>query len=146
MIDKARSENSSPAGERFGSGSMGMSPKYQGSDNGKVIANGDNEKPADTSIADELATLKETVANLVSSLGSGAVKTMKDAGDSVATQVGNATSGAIQAGADAATYAGEQAKTFASEIEGFARRNPLGAMGAALAVGVLVGIIGRSRG
>jgi ElaB/YqjD/DUF883 family membrane-anchored ribosome-binding protein len=123
-----------------------MSSKYQGSDTGKVTAYGENEKPADASIADELANLKETVANLASSLSSGAVKTMKDAGDSVATQVGNATSGAIQAGADAATYAGEQAKTFASEIEGFARRNPLGAMGAALAVGVLVGIIGRSRG
>ena len=144
MADKISPPNQ--PGERFGSGSSGTSPKYQGSDAGKVTAYGENEKPADTSIADELANLKETVANLVSSLGSGAVKTMKDAGDTVATQVGNATSGAIQAGADAATYAGAQAKTFASEIEGFARRNPLGAMGAALAVGVLVGMIGRSRG
>ena len=143
MADKIRSETSSP----LGGGSTGMSPnKYQGSETGKVSAYGETEKPADTTFAEELASLKETVANLVSSVSSGAVKTMKDAGDTVATQVGNATSGAIQAGADAATYAGEQAKTFASEIEGFARRNPLGAMGAALAVGILVGMIGRSRG
>ena len=39
----------------------------------------------------------------------------------------------------------EQAKTFASELENMGRRNPLGAMAAALMVGVLIGLIGRGR-
>jgi ElaB/YqjD/DUF883 family membrane-anchored ribosome-binding protein len=146
MADKMRSESSSnQSGDRFGSGPIGTVNPKTGSDTGKVSVYGEAEKPSDTSFAEELASLKETVASLVSSAGSGAMKTMRDAGDTVATQVGNAASGAIQVGADAATYAGEQAKTFASEVEGFARRNPLGALGAALAVGVLIGMIGRSR-
>jgi hypothetical protein len=38
-----------------------------------------------------------------------------------------------------------QLKSFASELEGMARRNPLGAMAAALLVGVMIGVISRGR-
>jgi hypothetical protein len=38
-----------------------------------------------------------------------------------------------------------QAKSFASELEGMGRRNPLGAMAAALLVGVMIGVISRGR-
>ncbi len=83
-----------------------------------------------------------------------AVDSIVEAGSSVASQVGSAASevgkqvssvanGAIEAGTNAANYAAEQAKSLTSEIETFARRNPLGALGGALAVGVLIGLIGR---
>jgi hypothetical protein len=36
-------------------------------------------------------------------------------------------------------------KTFASEVETMARKNPLGAMAAAVCVGILIGLIGRGR-
>jgi outer membrane lipoprotein SlyB len=52
----------------------------------------------------------------------------------------------MQAGANIATSATANAKTFASELEGAARKNPLGAMAGALLVGVLIGLLGRGRG
>lgn len=39
--------------------------------------------------------------------------------------------------------AGDQAKTFAKELEGMARRNPLDALAGAVAIGVLIGVMGR---
>jgi ElaB/YqjD/DUF883 family membrane-anchored ribosome-binding protein len=95
----------------------------------------------EVSFADELATLKETVANLVASVGAGAASTIKEAGNQVASAAG----GVVDAGTSAANFAGEQAKSLANELESFGRRNPLGAMGSALAIGVLLGLIGRGR-
>ena len=46
-------------------------------------------------------------------------------------------------GANAALVATDQAKTFASELENIARRNPLGAIAGAVLVGVLIGAMGR---
>jgi ElaB/YqjD/DUF883 family membrane-anchored ribosome-binding protein len=46
---------------------------------------------------------------------------------------------------DLATSAKEHAKTFASELEGMARRNPLGTIAGALAVGVVLGMMSRGR-
>jgi ElaB/YqjD/DUF883 family membrane-anchored ribosome-binding protein len=48
-------------------------------------------------------------------------------------------------GTDFAAAATEQAKTFASELENMGRRNPLGAIAAALMVGILIGLLGRGR-
>ena len=45
-----------------------------------------------------------------------------------------------------ASSATEQLKTFATELEGIARKNPLGALAGALAVGVVIGLIVRGRG
>jgi ElaB/YqjD/DUF883 family membrane-anchored ribosome-binding protein len=86
-----------------------------------------------------------------------AIDSLVDSGAAIAQQVGNAASqvsrqvtdaasGAIEAGTNAATYAADQAKSLTSEIETFARRNPLGALAGALAVGVLIGMLGRGRG
>jgi len=102
-------------------------------------------KSSEMSVSDEIASLKETVANLVSAAGSNAVSSIRGAGESVASQVGSAASATIDAGANAANYAGAQAKSMASDLESFARRNPLGAMGGALALGVLIGMLGRGR-
>jgi ElaB/YqjD/DUF883 family membrane-anchored ribosome-binding protein len=48
-------------------------------------------------------------------------------------------------GSEIATTAFKQAKTFASELETLGRNNPIGAMAAAMMVGVLIGLIGRGR-
>ena len=55
-------------------------------------------------------------------------------------------SGLANTGADMASSATEQLKTFATELEGIARKNPLGALAGALAVGVVIGLIVRGRG
>jgi len=45
-----------------------------------------------------------------------------------------------------ASSATEQLKTFASELEDIARKNPLGALAGALAVGIVIGLVVRGRG
>jgi ElaB/YqjD/DUF883 family membrane-anchored ribosome-binding protein len=42
-----------------------------------------------------------------------------------------------------ASTATEQAKTFASEVESMARRNPMGAIAGAVLVGIMIGLMGR---
>ena len=46
-------------------------------------------------------------------------------------------------GSAMASTATDQAKTFASEFESMARRNPIGAMAGAVMVGILIGMLGR---
>jgi ElaB/YqjD/DUF883 family membrane-anchored ribosome-binding protein len=89
-----------------------------------------------------LNTLKDTVAEFVSQAGTDAVKTARDVTSNVASQVGNAASNVAE-NSEIATTASKQAKTFASELETLGRNNPLGAMAAAMMVGVLIGLIGR---
>ena len=64
----------------------------------------------------------------------------------VASQVGSTTSGVTDAGSVLASAAKEHAKTLASELEGMARRNPLGTIAGALLVGVIIGMMSRGRG
>jgi hypothetical protein len=49
-------------------------------------------------------------------------------------------------GANLACSTTRQAKTFATELENMARRNPLGAIAGAVIVGVLIGMMGRRNG
>ena len=76
-------------------------------------------------------------------------------GDAVDSAV-NAMEGAVDRGKAMASDAGaaandmaeiatHQIKTFASEIEGMARRNPLGTIAGAVIVGVLIGLIAGNR-
>jgi hypothetical protein len=46
-------------------------------------------------------------------------------------------------GAEFVSTAGDQGKTLAADIETMARRNPLGALAGALAIGFLIGVWGR---
>ena len=132
--DQSRWQSSSAKPPAFGTaGSMDQK-----------TAEGDKAKP-ETSLADEIASLKETVAGLVASMGSEAIRTVKAASDAVTTQIGNVASGALDAGASAASFAGDQAKTMANELEAFTRRNPLGALGGTLVLGILIGMIARNR-
>jgi ElaB/YqjD/DUF883 family membrane-anchored ribosome-binding protein len=85
----------------------------------------------------DLNSLKDTLSRFVSQAG--------EVSSSVASQVSDAASSFAESGTNMASAAKEQAKTFASELEAIGRRNPLGAMAAALVVGVLIGLIGRGR-
>ena len=90
------------------------------------------------------AEVSRTVDSIVES-GAAIASQVGNAASQVSRQVGDAASGAIEAGTNAASYAADQAKSLTSEIETFARRNPLGALAGALAVGVLIGMLGRGR-
>ena len=71
---------------------------------------------------------------------------IRDIGESVAAQVGTAASGLADKSSELASSAKAQAKTFASELEAMARRNPLGTIAGALLVGVVIGMMSRGRG
>jgi ElaB/YqjD/DUF883 family membrane-anchored ribosome-binding protein len=96
-------------------------------------------------LQEELATLRDTVGKLVSSASKDTARSFQEAGQSVMSQMGDAASGAMEAGSNMAASATQQAKTFASEIESMARKNPLGAITGAVVVGVLIGMIGRGK-
>jgi ElaB/YqjD/DUF883 family membrane-anchored ribosome-binding protein len=94
----------------------------------------------------DVASLKNTLALLASQTGGEAAKTMRNMSDAVASQVGDAASGVADTSSDFATSARQHAKTFASELEAMARRNPLGTIAGTLVVGVIVGMMTRGRG
>jgi len=94
----------------------------------------------------DMASLKNTFALLASQAGGEAVKTMRNMSDAVASQVGEAAGGVADTSSDLATSARQHVKTFASELEAMARRNPLGTIAGTLVVGVIVGMMSRGRG
>jgi ElaB/YqjD/DUF883 family membrane-anchored ribosome-binding protein len=79
------------------------------------------------------------------SRASGATRAMRDMGETVAAQARTAASGLADRGSEFATSATTHAKTFASELEAMARRNPLGTIAGALLVGVVIGMMSRGR-
>ena len=109
-----------------------------------------------TKLREDMAAIQQTLSKFMSESGNEAYKTARNVGSAVASQVGGVASDvASQVGdvaSDMANKAGEmansaaaQAKTFASEMENMARRNPLGTIGAAVLVGVVIGMMSRSR-
>ena len=104
-------------------------------------------------LADEVSSLRADMANLhegfskfVSETGGHAAQTARSVGQAIASQVGSTASGLANTGAEMASSATDQLKTFATELEGIARKNPLGALAGALAVGIVIGLIVRGRG
>jgi ElaB/YqjD/DUF883 family membrane-anchored ribosome-binding protein len=91
----------------------------------------------------DLAKVQETLVKFASEVGSHSSRTMGDVSQAVAGQVGSAASGIADASAEIAASATAQAKTFASELEIMARRNPLGTLAGTLAVGMVLGFISR---
>ena len=77
-------------------------------------------------IQNDLNSLKETLSRFMSQAGTQAVKSARDATSNLAGQVGDAASDLADRGSQLVSTAGDQAKTFASELESMARRNPLG--------------------
>jgi ElaB/YqjD/DUF883 family membrane-anchored ribosome-binding protein len=98
-------------------------------------------------IRNDLSNLKDTLARFMAQASSEAAKSARDVSSSVAGQVKDAVGDVADELADKGTQfvstAGEQGKTLAAEIEAMARRNPLGALAGALAIGFLIGVWGR---
>jgi len=94
----------------------------------------------------DVASLTDTLTRLAAQVGGEAAKTVREAGQSFSAQVGSAAGAVADASSDLASAAKEHAKTFASELEGMARRNPLGTIAGALLVGVVIGLMSRGRG
>jgi ElaB/YqjD/DUF883 family membrane-anchored ribosome-binding protein len=94
-------------------------------------------------IQNDLNSLKDTLSRFMSQASTQAVKSARDATSNFAGQVGDVASDLADRGTRVVSSAGDQAKTFASELETMARRNPLGTLAGAVAIGVLIGIMGR---
>ena len=99
-----------------------------------------------SSLRADMTKMYETFSDFVSETGGHAARTARSVGQAVVSQVGSTASGLANTGAEMASSATEQVKTFATELEGIARKNPLGALAGALAVGVVIGLIVRGRG
>jgi len=93
----------------------------------------------------DMASLKTTISRYASQAGDEAAKTVRGASQTLAAQVGSAASGVADMSSDLASSAKEHAKTFASELEGMAKRNPLGTIAGALVIGVVIGMMSRGR-
>jgi ElaB/YqjD/DUF883 family membrane-anchored ribosome-binding protein len=120
-------------------------------DRGKVgiadsaYAAGDSLAEDMTRLRADMAGMQETLTKFVSEVGGETAKTMSNVGHAVASQVGSAASSLADAGADMASSAKDQVKTFASELETMARRNPLGTLAGTLVVGLIIGMMARGR-
>jgi ElaB/YqjD/DUF883 family membrane-anchored ribosome-binding protein len=93
----------------------------------------------------DMASMKDTLAKFASEAGGHLGKSAQTVGDAIASQVSATASNMAHAGADMASAAKDQAKTFASELEGMARRQPLASLAVTLFVGIVIGMMGRSR-
>jgi len=90
--------------------------------------------------------MHDTLSKLVSAAGGQAAQTARNVGQAVASQVTSTAGGLASTSAEVASSATEQLKTFGSELEDIARKNPLGALAGALAVGIVIGLVVRGRG
>ena len=131
--------------ETTGSGPSISESVSRGSDAiGAAASDAMNSAGADLqSLRADLNSLRDTVAKFVSQAGSEAAKSAREVTSNVTDQVGGVASDLAGKGAQMASAASDQAKSFASELENMARRNPIGAMAGAVVVGVLIGLLGR---
>ena len=86
----------------------------------------------------DIKRLQETFTKFASEAGGTAAGTVKDVTGAVASKIGSAAG-------EVTGNATDQVKTFASELELMARRNPLGTLAATFGVGVLIGMMSRGR-
>ena len=102
-------------------------------------------------IRNDLNSLKDTLARFMVQARNEAARSARDVSSSVAGQMKDVVGGTVEdvaggladKGVEFASTAGEQAKSLAAELEAMARRNPLGALAGALAIGFLIGVWGR---
>jgi ElaB/YqjD/DUF883 family membrane-anchored ribosome-binding protein len=94
-------------------------------------------------IRNDLNNLKDTLSRFMSQASNEAVKTARQVTSNVVGQVSDVASDLADRGSQYASSASDQAKSFATELESMARRNPLGALAGAVAIGVLIGVMGR---
>jgi ElaB/YqjD/DUF883 family membrane-anchored ribosome-binding protein len=121
-------------------------PTDAASDRGEPENVGDGDLSEGVSkLARDMAGLKDTFTSFVSQTGDEAAKTVRRMRQTVASQVSSAAGEVADAGSDLAASAKGHAKTFASELEAMARRNPLGTIAGALVVGIVIGMMSRGR-
>ena len=117
-----------------------------GDKEGSVGAVSDRLTEDVSSLRADINKMNDILSKFVSEAGGQAARTARNVGHTVASQVSSTASGLATTSADVASSATEQFKTFATELEGIARKNPLGALAGALAVGIVIGLIVRGRG
>lgn len=93
------------------------------------------------SLRSEIKTIQELVTRLAAQSGHDAASVAAAA----AERVGEVAGDLARSGANAAAAATDRAKSFGGELEGMARRNPMGVIAGAVVIGVLIGVFGRSR-
>ncbi len=114
-------------------------------------------------MADDLNKASNAIRSNASKAANAVSDAASDAYDSVSDAAGDAydkakgvardtvkqgkalASDASNAAGQVADVAGQQIRTFASEFEAMAKRNPIGTMAGVLIVGVLIGMITRPR-
>ena len=95
------------------------------------------------SLQTDLNSLKETVTKFMSEAAGQAAKSAREVSSQVTSRVSDVAGDLADRGSAMASTATEQAKTIASELEGMARRNPIGAIAGAVLVGIVIGVLGR---
>jgi ElaB/YqjD/DUF883 family membrane-anchored ribosome-binding protein len=95
------------------------------------------------SLQADLNGLKETVTKFMSEAADQAAKTAREVSSQVTSRVSDVAGDLADRGSVMASTATEQAKTFASDVESMARRNPMGAIAGAVFVGIMIGLLGR---
>ena len=124
----------------------GSSSEYAGKREGAAEAAHDHLTEEVSSLRAEMTKIHDVLSKVVSEAGGHAARTARSVGQAVASQVGSTATGLASTGADIASSATDQLKSFATELEGIARKNPLGALAGALALGIAIGLIVRGRG
>lgn len=133
-----QSRSTSPLGAKSSATSAESSPKHLESE--------DIGRDGLKDLRRDMSSMKDSLARLASQATGEAAKTVRSVSQTLASQVGGAASGVADAGSDLASSATTHVKTFASELESMARRNPLGTVAVTLLVGVIVGMMARGRG
>jgi ElaB/YqjD/DUF883 family membrane-anchored ribosome-binding protein len=114
------------------------------------IARGGNAIEAAASAAVDsgrpsLGSVKDSAADFVAGAGGQAARSARSLASNVAGRVSEVAGDLADRGADAAAAATAQTKTFTAELEAIARRNPIGAIAGAVAIGALIGLLRRRR-
>jgi ElaB/YqjD/DUF883 family membrane-anchored ribosome-binding protein len=95
------------------------------------------------SLRSEIKNIQDMVTRLAAQSGRDAVDSARHAAAAAAERVGDVAGDLARSSADAAAAATDRAKSVAGELEGMARRNPMGVIAGAVVIGVLIGVFGR---
>lgn len=95
------------------------------------------------SLRSEIKNIQDMVTRLAAQSGREAVDSARHAAAAAAERVGDVAGDLARSSADAAAAATDRAKSVAGELEGMARRNPMGVIAGAVVIGVLIGVLGR---